>query len=93
MSFVAGVLANRADETFRLAIGVNADEVEHLALVKIAFVALEISHSKLLYLIRLDVHQLIIKDLTDIIRSSAYSTSAKIHPNLFGNVDKLDSDI
>lgn len=70
MSFVAGVLTNWADEAFGLAIGIDADEVKHLALVKIAFVALKISDSKLLDLIRLDIHQLIIKDLTDIFRSS-----------------------
>lgn len=45
VSFVGGVLTNWADEALAAAIGVDADEVEDFALVKITFVAFKISDS------------------------------------------------
>jgi hypothetical protein len=55
------ILADWADESFAFAVGINTDEVENLTFMEVSFVAFQVSHSQLSYLIGFKAHQLIIK--------------------------------
>lgn len=56
MSFVEGALADWTDQSFRLAGGINADEVEDLAVVHVSFLAFEVLDFYLFDEIRLAAH-------------------------------------
>jgi hypothetical protein len=57
VTFVSGVLTDRANKAFTAAGGVDTDKVEDLSFVKVTFGAAEITHSQLFDLIGLDTHE------------------------------------
>jgi hypothetical protein len=63
VALVGGVLTDGAYQPLCAAGRVDADEVQHLALVQLTERTLQVSHPKLFYLVVFSVHQLIIQDL------------------------------